>query len=463
MYAAATRRKLADALAAAFLAGGWDEPGLAARGREALAPSPRWLLRLVRDVLGAYHRPPADRPRELAAYIEGAIEQVEPGAGRRAQPPRVRRWFLPERAMGRMRWPVPELTTAGDLAIFLALQPGPLAWLADVRGLERRVDDERLRNYRYLALPRPGGVPRLIERPKARLMAAQRRILHGILAPLPPHDAAHGFVRGRSARSHAGAHVGRRVVLRFDLEDFFAAVPARRIYAIFRAAGYPEAVAHVLAGLATNAVPGIAWDAVEAPQDARLVYANSRLRRALAVPHLPQGAPTSPALANLAAFGLDTRVAALAAAWGASYTRYADDLVLSGDGRLLRGAAAVRATVRVIAAEEGFRVNERKSQLMTDAGRQRVAGIVVNDRLNVTRSEYDLLKAILHNAARHGPAAQNRHGVPDFRAHLLGRIAWVESLHDPRGARLMERFERIDWEISPDHTSPLSPTPPRRP
>jgi hypothetical protein len=70
---------------------------------------------------------------------------------------------------------------------------------------------------------------------------------------------------------------------------------------------------------------------------------------------------------------------------------------------------------------------------------------VVNERLNVARSEYDQLKAILHNAARRGPAGENRAGVADFRAHLLGRIAWVESLNPGRGAALRGRFARIDW------------------
>ena len=71
---------------------------------------------------------------------------------------------------------------------------------------------------------------------------------------------------------------------------------------------------------------------------------------------------------------------------------------------------------------------------------------MVNERLNVARGEYDRLKAILHNAARHGPAAENRAGVPDFRAHLTGRIAWVESLHPELGARLHERLARVDWD-----------------
>ena len=106
-----------------------------------------------------------------------------------------------------------------------------------------------------MRVPRANGPPRVIERPKARLKEIQRWILREILAWIPVHDAAHGFVRGRSARTHASVHLGRRVVMRFDLEDFFASVSAARVYGIFRTAGYPEAVAHTLTGLCTNVVP----------------------------------------------------------------------------------------------------------------------------------------------------------------------------------------------------------------
>ena len=140
----------------------------------------------------------------------------------------------------------------------------------------------------------------MIERPKARLKEIQRWILREMLVWIPVHDAAHGFVRGRSARTHASAHLGRRLVMRFDLEDFFASVSAARVYGIFRTAGYPEAVAHMLTGLCTNVVP------VDEP-------VSGRLARRLATPHLPQGAPTSPALANLAAYRLDCRLAGFGA------------------------------------------------------------------------------------------------------------------------------------------------------
>ena len=78
--------------------------------------------------------------------------------------------------------------------------------------------------------------------------------------------------------------------------------------------------------------------------------------------------------------------------------------------------------------------------------RQRLAGVVVNQHPNVDRRQYDLLKAIVHNAARHGPATENRDGHPAFRDHLRGRIAWVGQLNPARGERLLATFAEIDWE-----------------
>lgn len=441
MYGPRARATLADALGAAFLAGRWTPRAMADRGRRALTPPAPFVGAVARAVVAAYHRPPLDRPRELAAFIAVVLEGL-PAPPRR---PRVRRWYAPPSAMGRTPWPVPAIATTGELAAFLGLDDGELAWLADARRLERSVDDEPLRNYRYDWLFRPDGPPRVIERPKARLKAVQRQVLDEILVWIPPHDAAHGFVRGRSVRTHAARHVGAEVVVRVDLEDFFASIAAGRVYGMLRTAGYPESVAHALTALTTNVVPAAEWASVPPPRRPWLVDPHFRLGRRLATPHLPQGAPTSPALANLCAFRLDRRLTGLARSFGARYTRYADDLVISGDRRLAAAAATLRAAITTIARDEGFAINERKSQLMTRAGRQRVTGVVVNERLNVARDDYDELKAILHNAARRGPAGENRAGVPDFRAHLLGRIAWVDSLHPARGARLRERFARIDW------------------
>jgi hypothetical protein len=75
---------------------------------------------------------------------------------------------------------------------------------------------------------------------------------------------------------------------------------------------------------------------------------------------------------------------------------------------------------------------------------------VVNDRPNVSRADFDRLKATLHNSVVVGPTSQNRDGHPDFRAHLLGRVAWVEAVNPAKGARLRRIYERIDWGAGPD-------------
>ena len=128
-----------------------------------------------------------------------------------------------------------------------------------------------------------------------------------------------------------------------------------------------------------------------------------RLRRPpLSPSHLPQGAPTSPALANMCLYRADCRLAGLAESAGAQYTRYADDLAFSGEGDFDRRVDRFSLHAAAILHEEGFAVHHRKTRIMRQGVRQHLAGVVTNRRLNVPRADYDLLKAILTNCARHG-------------------------------------------------------------
>src|SRR5206468_11507505 len=121
-----------------------------------------------------------------------------------------------------------------------------------------------------------------------------------------------------------------------------------------------------LAGLCTTRLPTDVWDARPNPAADGSDHAGWQR---FAARHLPQGAPTSPALANLAAFRLDRRLATFAAGVGADYTRYADDFTFSGGEDLARRVRRVAALVAVIAADEGFAVNHRKTRVMRRGGR----------------------------------------------------------------------------------------------
>jgi hypothetical protein len=333
---------------------------------------------------------------------------------------------------------VPQLSSPCQLAEHLRLTPAELDWFAGCKGRARGAGPGPLRHYAYHWLTGRHGRARLLEIPKARLKAIQRRLLHEILAGVPVHKAAHGYRRGHSVATYVAPHAGRGVVLHFDLRQFFPSVRAARVHALFRTAGYPPAVARLLTGLCTNAVPEDVLRSGPTPA--------GDIERRFLSSHLPQGAPTSPALANLCAYRLDCRLAGLARSVAAAYTRYADDLVFSGDETLQRCRRRFHVHVCRIALEEGFEVHTRKSQFMSQAVRQQVAGVVLNVRPNIRRAAFDKLKAILTNCARGGPRGQNREGRPDFRSYLAGRVAYFGMINPARGRRLRELLERISWE-----------------
>jgi len=450
------RRPVAVALAGAFLDGAWEPAAMARRGRRALAPPPdrprggqRWVRELAEMAVRAFPDRPSDAPRALAELLAAGDAFAGAFAARdRSAWPRARRWSGTPTAMAPARWPVPHLPDLVALASWLGVTPGHLAWFADVRSYERTAPDEPLRHYRRCWVTKPDGSARLLEAPKRELKDLQRQVLHHVLDRVPAHPAAHGFRPGRSALTAAAPHVGRTVVVRLDMEAFFAHVAVGRVYGLFRLLGYPEPVAHTLAGLCTTVTPLAARrEAPPAPQAARAagVERRRRLLAALAVPHLAQGSPTSPALANLVAHNLDRRLAALARRLGGTYTRYADDLVVSGGPALARRADGLAHTVAEIVADEGFRLHPAKTRVRTAAQRQVVTGLVVNARPNVARSEVDRLRAVLHDAARSGPEAANREGHPDFRSHLRGRIAWVAAANPDRAPKLEAAFAAIAW------------------
>ncbi|MGW4486427.1 reverse transcriptase family protein [Amycolatopsis sp. NPDC004368] len=327
------------------------------------------------------------------------------------------------------RWPVPRWATFEATAQALDLTPGELAWFADARHWNDRARPP-LRHYEHHWIPTKSGSIRLIERPKPRLAELQRRIRRHVLTALPVHDAAHGFHPGRSIITCAEPHLGQNVVVRMDLQHFFTTISARRIGSLLELAGYPPAVAQALAGILTTTTPPDVLR--DAPRE---------MREQLNKPHLPQGAPSSPAIANAVTNRLDRRLTGLAAKLGLNYTRYADDLAFSGNAilhRLLPG-------VRRIVTDEGFRLRDNKTSIAARHQQQRVAGLVVNAKTAAPRTRYDDLRATLHNCATTGPRAQNHAGHPDFRAHLRGRIAWIAATSAHRGAKLKELFDRIDW------------------
>ena len=435
--------EVARALAEALLDGPWEPSPMRARGEETLGTPDRWLPHLVRTVRRVY---PASEELGVDRLTDFVLSRrgFHNAWRARLHRLRLRRRYLPPPAMAPSRVPLrderPALATVGDLADWLSVSPEVLNGLADPRDLHRR-GPERLRHYRrWWVAPRCAmGSPRLVEAPKDRLRASQRRILRDLLRVVPAHPAAHGFELGRSVWTCAQVHAGEDVLIRLDLRSFFPSVPVRRVAGLFRALGYPDRVAFLLACLCTTRTP----PDVLATRPSCDADAERHVRRVYGERHLPQGAPTSPALANRVAYRLDARLAGLARARGVHYTRYADDLFLSGP-RTHATRDLVRFAARIVRAE-GFVLHDRKVRRVGPGRRHTCLGLTVNEAPSVPRRERERLEAILTNCVRHGPASQNRGDHPRWRDHLRGRIAWIEQVHPRHGARLRALFDAIAW------------------
>jgi len=437
-----SQEALASGLALAFLAGPWTRSGLLERGQQVLGERPRWLAALAREMLTEFGAAPHEAHGSLREAIQRARSfkrGLAPGNRRSS----LRTLLLSEPSMGTRRWPVPQLSTTPDVASWLSATPEELDWLADVRGLNGEVATTALHHYSFRWVPKRRGGYRLLEAPKTRLKALQRRVLTEILQRVPVHDAAHGFVPGRSALTFARAHAGRSTVLRMDLEDFFPSIGAARVYRLFRGFGYPEAVARALTGICTLKVSPSVLATIPVPSfveqyDAATLAARTRAQRRLRHRHLAQGAPTSPALANLASYRLDARLAGAAKVVGATYTRYADDLAFSGDAAFVRQAHRFDILVAAIALEEGFQVNHHKTRVMRQGERQQLVGLVTNQQPHVPRRTRERLEAVLTNAARHGLASQNRDADPHFLESLRGQVAWVAQVNPAHARKLLQ-------------------------
>lgn len=310
------------------------------------------------------------------------------------------------------RYNLPVWRTEEDVAKALGISLKELWFFAIHRERERQP------HYVTFAIPKRSGGKRLIMAPKRRLKQIQRRLLELLVDKLPVSDHAHAFRGGRSIRTGAEPHVGKRFVLKMDLKDFFPSVTAARVRGLLIGYGYSFPVATTLAVLMTEAER----QPVEVEGEVFHVPVGNR--------HCIQGAPTSPGICNALVLRLDRRLSGLAKKAALAYTRYADDLTFSGD--VIREAAQqIRTIATRIIAEEGFVVNTEKTRLMGRGARQSVTGVVVNQTLGLSRQERRRIRAALHQLPKHDEAQREQQQMK-----LDGKLAFVAMLNPEQADRL---------------------------
>jgi len=250
--------------------------------------------------------------------------------------------------------------------------------------------------YQRFTIPKPAGGERIIHAPVDKIKTLQHWIARHILVKAKLHRCATGFRRGMSIVDNAVRHARRNVVVRIDLKDFFPTITHEQVRRAFEHLGYPYRVANVLANLCT--LNGV----------------------------LPQGAPTSPALANLVCRHLDERLYRLSLTWKCRYSRYADDLVFSSNNKEL---PSLIPFIKEVVGDAGFVVNEDKVRVMRRGTQQKVTGLVVNEKPNLSRTKRRLLRAMTHRQAVAGPAALSVCSTKSIDADpsnvLNGRLAFL--------------------------------------
>ena len=250
--------------------------------------------------------------------------------------------------------------------------------------------------YRSHQMRKSNGTLRTLHVPHGELKLLQQKINRQILGKVVLLRCVHGGVKGRSVITNAQRHVGKAFVFSVDIKDFFPSVRPEMVLSVFEALGFRGDAANLLVQVTT-------WDG-----------------------QLPQGVPTSSAIANLSMTRVDIRLEGLALRHGLDYTRYVDDLTFSGPERLQK----FRKLIQRIVEEEGFIVNPDKMFTMHSGMRQVVTKIVVNTKLNLAREDRkEIRRSALQNAGLPRQVRDNDYA-------LRGRLSWAYSVNRTLGIKI---------------------------
>ena len=300
--------------------------------------------------------------------------------------------------------------------------------------------------YVSFTIPKKSGSPRKIEAPSKNIKILQQKLNQVLLAVYKPKHCVQGFVEGRSVKTNARKHLGRKNLLNVDLRDFFPSINFGRVRGMFMGKPYnlPQKVATVLAHLCCY-------------------------KRAL-----PQGAPTSPMISNMICAQMDSQLQRLAALKRCTYTRYADDISFSTARRNIPTALVVINDLNQVEAgpelkqiieANGFMLHPEKIWLRRQDRRQEVTGVNVNSRLNLPRKFTNNIRAMLYVWKKHGLEAAQAHfekkydkkhraswnGKPTFQSVLKGKIEYLGMIKGKESStylRFLDKLGRLDSKLS---------------
>jgi len=343
--------------------------------------------------------------------------------------------------------------TNSDLPVILTLHH--LSHLCDVSAeflqdvIFRKV--EAYRTFRMRKRGRPNALPKPARRfrticvPDHLLMQAQRWIAQNILNAVTPHAASYAFAKDRDLVKSAKKHAGARWLVKIDVRSFFESISEQRVYFVFRRLGYPALLCFQLARICTR-LP-------LAEFSRPLSETNGLPYRPWPQGHLPQGAPTSPMLANLAVYALDVHLSEMCKGLGWTYTRYADDLAFSRIDDVRRSSAMhLVKLIEQALSSFGLAVRHSKTSIAPPRARKVMLGVLVDREWpRLTRSFRNNLETHLYalTSLKIGVRAHiQRRGFASrigMQRHVAGLLAFAHQVDREYAAKQYRLFNAIDW------------------
>ncbi|MBR1930901.1 MAG: retron St85 family RNA-directed DNA polymerase [Lachnospiraceae bacterium] len=271
--------------------------------------------------------------------------------------------------------------------------------------------------YRKFHILGKRGKLRTICAPSRSLKLRQRWILDNILEKIPVSECCEGFRKDHSIYTNAKKHIGYEQMLNIDIKDFFPSIAEKTVIEIFHEIGYSRAAADELGAICCH-------DGC-----------------------LPQGAPTSPYLANLACREMDRELLEFAQNHKLIYTRYADDMTFSGNVEMDK---LIKGIVQIVYAH-GFMVNTRKTRISTGNQRRLVTGIIVKkDGLAVPRNYKRKLRQEIHYCKQFGVANHlentSSERKANFREYLYGKAYYIKMIEPKTGEQFLRELDEIQWQ-----------------
>ncbi|HFL3266020.1 TPA: retron St85 family RNA-directed DNA polymerase [Clostridioides difficile] len=270
--------------------------------------------------------------------------------------------------------------------------------------------------YNEKKIPKKNGRYRIISMPSYNLKRIQRWILDNILYKLRVHSNATGFIRNKSIVDNASCHVNKDVVVNIDISDFFPSIDFDKVFYMFYNLGYTKELCYALSKLLTY--KGI----------------------------LPQGAPSSPYIANVIMINIDLRLDGLTKKINSNYTRYADDITISGNKYIVLQLPFIKTIIE----SQGFKVNLEKLKIQYRKSRQEVTGLVVNDRTSVKREFKKNLRQHIYYCKRFGVYEHLKYTGNEeksfYKEYLYGHAYFIKMVEPECGERFIKELDSINWD-----------------